>query len=125
MKTKIESKYFSEKEFNRCTPSCSLQDMDRAFMWILDAIREEAGIPLILSCAFRSKEYDKSWGRSGNSAHTKGLAVDIKCNSSATRMKIVAAAIMVGIDRIGIGKDFVHLDYDRSLPRNVMWEYYD
>lgn len=54
----IESKYFAEAEFQRCSPACSLQDMNRAFIWMLDAIREEAGIPLVLTCAYRSKEHD-------------------------------------------------------------------
>lgn len=124
-KQMIESKYFAEAEFQRCSPACSLQDMNRAFMWMLDAIREEAGIPLVLTCAYRSKEHDLAKGRSGNSAHTKGLAVDIRCNSSATRMKIVKAALTVGIDRIGIGKNFIHLDADHTLPRGVMWDYYE
>ena len=31
-KGKIESRYFAEAEFQRCTPACSLQDMDRASM---------------------------------------------------------------------------------------------
>ena len=121
----IESKYFSEAEFQRCSPSCSLQDMNRAFMWMLDAIREEAGIPIVLTCAYRSKEYDIAQGRSGNSAPTRGVAVDIRCNSSTTRMKIIEAAITVGINRIGVGKNFLHLDYDKSLPQNVIWHYYD
>lgn len=94
-------------------------------MWTLDAVREEAGIPLVLNCAYRSKEHDKSKGRSGNSAHTKGLAVDIRCNSSATRMKIIKAALTVGISRIGIGKNYIHLDTDSSLPKNVIWHYYE
>lgn len=124
-KMKIKSKYFAEAEFQRCTPACSLQNMNQAFMWTLDAIREEAGIPLVLTCAYRSEEYDKAKGRSGNSAHTKGLAVDIKCNSSATRMAIINAALTIGIKRIGIGKNFVHLDADDTLPQNVIWHYYD
>lgn len=119
------SRYFSESEFKRCVPSCSESDMDGAFLSLLDKIREEAGIPLVLNCAFRSSSYDKSKGRSGNSAHTKGKAVDIRCTTSANRMKIVRSAIKCGIRRIGIGKSFVHLDTDESLVQDIIFHYYE
>ena len=118
------SKYFAPAEFLRCTPACSIKQMDPEFLEYLDSFREFVGIPLKLSCAYRSKEWDQSKGRSGNSAHTRGKAVDIVCNSSATRYKIVYAALHFGFRRIGIGKNFIHLDNDASLPQGVMWHYY-
>lgn len=124
-KKKIESRYFAEAEFQRCTPACSLQDMDRASMWIFDAVREAAGIPLVINCAYRSPEWDRSKGRSGNSAHCRGMAIDIRCTTSSNRMKIIAAAVEVGVKRIGIGKNFIHLDTDDSLAQNVIWHYYE
>lgn len=120
----VTSKYFKEPEFKRCVPSCSLQDMNQQFMTALDALRAQAGIPLVLNCAYRSVQWDKSKGRSGNSAHTRGKAADIRCNASATRWKIVRAALALGFKRIGIGKDYVHVDMDSSLPQNVIWHYY-
>lgn len=119
------SKYFAPAEFKRCTPSCSIEDMDQRFLNTLDAIRALAGIPLVLNCAYRSVAHEKARGRSGNSAHTKGLAADIRCNSSATRWKIVTAALALGIRRIGIGKSYVHVDIDGALPQDVVWHYYD
>lgn len=118
------SKYFSAAEFKRCDPPCDISQMDAGFLATLDKIREAAGIPLVINCAYRSRQHDLAKGRSGNSAHTKGLAVDIRCNTSANRQKIVRAAIACGINRIGIGKTFVHIDADKSLPQNVMWDYY-
>ena len=118
------SKYFAPAEFRACTPSCEISQMDAGFLELLDQVREEAGIPLVLNCAYRSKAQEKKMGRSGNSAHTRGRAVDIRCNASSTRYKIVAAALGCGIRRIGIGKTFVHLDNDDTLPQGVMWDYY-
>lgn len=118
------AKYFTEREFTRCSPSCSMDDMDIEFMGLLDELREKAGIPLVLNCAYRSKEYDKSKGRSGNSAHTRGKAVDIRCNDSTNRFKIIKAAFELGISRIGIGNGFIHIDNDDTLPQNVIWHYY-
>lgn len=118
------SRYFQPKEFECCIPPCKIADMDATFLSQLDKVREAAGIPLVLNCAYRSREYDLKKGRSGNSAHTKGKGVDIRCTTSQNRMKIVAAALECGIRRIGIGSTFVHLDNDETLPQNVLWHYY-
>ncbi|MBQ7517612.1 MAG: hypothetical protein IJU13_04205 [Bacteroidales bacterium] len=120
-----KSKHFAPKEFERCDPPCKIEQMDGGFLSKLDTIRELADIPLVLNCAYRSKAHDLKKGRSGNSAHTKGLAVDIRCTTSANRFKIVAAAVQCGITRIGIGKTFIHLDADPGLPQQVIWHYYE
>lgn len=119
------SKYFKASEFRACTPSCHIDQMDERFMALLDCIREAAGIPLVLNSAYRSRDWELAHGRSGNSAHTRGLAVDIRCNTSANRFKIIRAAIGWGIRRIGIGKTYIHLDNDPSLAQGVMWHYYE
>ena len=118
------SKYFQDAEFRRCVPSCSIDQMEQGFLELLDAVREAAGIPLVLNSAYRSVEWEKSKKRTGASSHTKGLAVDIRCGSNANRMKIVRAALQCGITRIGIGSSFVHVDIDRSLPQDTIWHYY-
>ena len=118
------AKYFHPSEFKACVPSCSISDMDAAFLEKLDRIRESAGIPLVLNSAYRSPAWEHKQGRSGNSAHTRGLAVDIRCRTTANRYKIVLAALACGVSRIGVAKTYIHLDVDRSLPQNVIWDYY-
>ena len=119
----ISAKYFKESEFRRCEPPCSLQDMDQRTMETLDALRVQAGIPLVLNSAYRSVAHEKKKGRSGNSAHTRGKAVDIRCNASVNKMKIVKAALQLGIRRIGVGGTFIHIDTDASLDQDVIWTY--
>lgn len=121
----ITAKYFRESEFKKCSPACSLQDMKQHTMEKLDAAREMAGIPFVLNSAYRSPQWDKSKGRSGTGAHTTGCAVDIRCNTSANRLKIVMACLAVGFRRIGIGKTYIHVDDDPAKTPNVMWHYYD
>lgn len=121
-----KSYYFSEKEFNKCTPFCSMEDMEQDFLYLMDDIRRKAGIPLIINCAYRSKEYDIKKGRSGNSAHTYGLAVDFKCLDNQTRQKIVKAAHECGVVRMGIGRTFIHIDMGERLGlRPAIWVYDD
>lgn len=118
------SKYFKDSEFRACVPSCRIKDMDAGFLSLLDRVREEVGGPLVLSCAYRSREYDLQKGRTGNSAHTRGLAVDIVCKDSNLRYRIVQACVKLGVQRIGIGATFVHIDADPSLPHPVLFHYY-
>lgn len=102
--------YFSEKELASLTPSCSLNDLDERFLKRLDFARTIAGIPFVLNCAYRSKEWDISKGRSGTSYHCKGRAADIRCNDSTFRAKIVYAALIAGFKSIGLYPSFIHLD---------------
>ena len=102
--------YFTEDEFNKLTPSCSLSDMDSDFMHKLDYARSIAGVPFILNSAFRSKEWDISKGRSGNSWHTKGMAVDIRCTDSNIRFRIVEGLISSGFRGIIVYPRFIHVD---------------
>lgn len=113
-------RYFSKTEFQLCTPSCSLEDMDEDFLKKLDHLREMCGFPLCITCAYRSSEYDKSKGRSGTSFHTKGRAVDIYCTNSYRRFAIVHNAPFCGLNGIGVAGNFVHVD-DRLVQ--TMWTY--
>lgn len=119
----ITSKHFSEVEFLRCNPSCSMQDMDQRIIDMWDAVRDKTGIPLRLNSAYRSAAHERTRGRTGTSAHTLGKAMDIACNSGSTRMKIIKAMIEVGFTRIGIGNTFIHGDCSFNHAQNVMWTY--
>lgn len=113
----METKYqfFTEEEFNKLTPSCSLSDMDEEFMQHLDLARKISGVPFVLNCAFRSVAWDKEKGRSGNSFHCKGQAVDIRCGDSKNRALIIYSLWLCGIKGIGIYPTFIHADF-RNNP---------
>ena len=125
MYTVYKPEFFVEKEFQNCTPPCSMQDVHPVFLKVLDDVRREAGIPLVAVCVYRSKEHDLSKGRSGKGAHTYGLAADIRCTKPANRWKIIMAAIKVGVTRIGIAPTYIHLDIGENagLAPNVLWVY--
>lgn len=119
----VTAKYFKEAEFNRCSPSCSLQDMKQTTISKLDTAREIARIPFVLNSAFRSPEWDKSKGRSGTGAHTTGNAVDIRCTSDRNRFLIINALIKAGFKRIGVAKSFIHADDSETHSQSVTWLY--
>lgn len=113
--------YFKASEFENCSPSCSWLDMEFSFLAQLDSARHEAGVPFVLTSAYRSKDYERLKGRKGTSSHCKGVAVDIRCRSSAMRFKIIHACLNHGIHRIGVYKHFLHVDADYSKPSAVWY----
>ncbi len=119
----VTSKYFNEKEFNMCIPSCSLQDMKQCTMSKLDTAREIAGIPFVLNSAYRSSQWDKSKGRSGTGAHTLGRAVDIRCNTNSNRYKVIDALLKAGFKRIGVASSFIHADDSDTHTQQIIWMY--
>lgn len=108
----MELKHFKESE---------VKGLDPILIGMLDAARDIAGIPFIISSGLRTPEKNTEVGGVENSAHLKGLAADIRCKDSAERFKIVDAAIDAGFKRIGIGKGHIHLDIDTTKPCGVLF----
>lgn len=106
------AKYFSDLE---------IQSLDKRLIVMLDQLRSEAEMPIIITCGYRSPEDNEKIGGVKDSAHTLGLAVDIRCGDSLTRYKLVRAAYRVGFKRIGAETAHLHLDISETLPQNVMF----
>ena len=118
-------RYFKSKEFDSPDDPGSGSEMDKLFVARLDQLRDTVGEPLRINSGFRTEKRNASAAVKGkkNSAHLRGLAADILCTNSKLRFKILLAAVYMGFQRIGIGKTFIHLDDDSSLPREVIWLY--
>lgn len=102
-------KYFTPKEFEACFPPCSISQMDETFLRMLDELRSRVALPLVLNCAYRSPSWDVERGRSGSGYHTKGRAVDVRCQDSSLRAKVVASALALGLS-VGMYRTFLHID---------------
>lgn len=118
-----EVKHFSPKEFDSPDVAGSGVNMNVEFVKMLDKVREVSGVILHVNSGFRSAEHNAKVGGKLNSAHTRGLAADVRADNSTDRFKIICAAAMTGFKRIGIGENFVHLDMDYELPQGVLWLY--
>ncbi len=77
--------------------------------------------PLVITSGYRCRKHNQAVGGVARSAHVAGLAADIQCVDSAFRFRLIATALAVGIVRIGIYRNFVHIDIDRAKPYPVIW----
>ena len=110
----MELKYFKPEEFEKCVPKCSIEQMDSSFLLLLDKCRELAGVPFIITSAYRSRSWDKERGRTGNGYHTKGRAVDVVAVRGEKKRSICAACHKLGLT-YGVYGNFIHID-DRDIP---------
>lgn len=119
----MESKHFKDKEL-RCHCGCGVNNVSADLLKPLEALREWLGVPIHLNSAYRCKRHNDSLKHSSpTSSHLKGLAVDIRCTDDTQRFDIITAALPIGFTRIGVGKDFVHLDVDQEKRAPVIWGY--
>ena len=116
-------KNFNISEFDSPDSPGSGQLMDSDFLELLDKARHIAGIPFHINSAYRTTRRNMEVGGKIDSAHLKGLAVDIRAKDSRTRFIILNALISVGFNRIGIANTFIHVDKDLSKDKNVYWVY--
>lgn len=111
--------------FKHCVPACKTEDLNPKFVESLIFAQKMAGEQFVITSGLRPLDWELSHGRKGASSHVKGLAADVSTRDSLTRYKVVIAAALAGIPRIGIGKTFVHLDCDASKPHPIIFHYYD
>jgi hypothetical protein len=98
--------------------------MDEMFLQKLDVARDLAKVKFKISSGFRCIRHDLKVrdGKPGGS-HPKGVAADIQTTGSHSRYKILTALLQVGFYRIGIAKDFIHVDDDTTKPPKIIWLY--
>ena len=117
----LELKYFKISEFDSPDLPNSGVNMDSEFLDKVDRIRGLCGFPFKINSGYRTIEHNAKVKGEIDSAHLRGLACDIKCTTSYERFEIVSNSLKCGIKRIGIYRNFVHLDDDKSLPNRVMF----
>jgi len=115
------SKYFTQEEY--ACPCCGESEMDDNFVERLDSLRWKINRPLILNSAYRCDKKNKEVGGVKGSAHTKGLAVDIRCSNSQERYQLLKWAYSLGFSGIGIADTFIHIDDKKGDPRPNSWLY--
>lgn len=117
-------KYFTWSEFDSPDqPGSGQAKMSEDFIRRLDRVRAAVGFPMLITSGYRTEAHNAKVGGVPGSAHTKGLAADIRAITDGQKRAIARAAIAQGIKRIGWGATFIHLDIDGTKPQGVVWDY--
>ena len=95
--------------------------MNPDFIEKLEFARLLADVPFSLSSAIRCEDHNRDSDGSIGSSHLLGLAVDIRTPDSRTRLRVIYGLIKAGFNRIGIYKNFIHVDDDKNKPQDVAW----
>lgn len=116
--------HFAPGEFVcKCGCGAGEDTMQGDFVYRLDRARGLAGVSFAITSGYRCPRHNAEIGGVSSSSHVNGWAADIACGGSRSRATIVTAAIEAGFNRIGIAKDFIHLDADPDKPERVFWVY--
>lgn len=83
---------------------------------ILDNAREIAGVPFVLTSGYRTPEHNKKVGGKPNSAHIRGLAVDIATTTNKARTAILRGILgQTEPVFLEIARKHYHIDIDSSI----------
>ena len=115
--------FFEYSEFNSPDERDSYMNMDVAFLNKLSKARELAAIGFKITSGYRSPAHNAKVGGVPSSSHTIGRAVDIYAPTSTQKYIIINALLQVGFNRIGVAKNFIHVDDDPNKSEDVIWTY--
>ncbi len=127
------SENFWADEFHCPCPRCEglVVNMDEIFIVLLQNARDYYKRPMIVTAGWRCREYQLQLNPEvPNSAHTRGMAADIRCISSTENFVLTGALRQAGFNRLGRyfhvveGKPrwtHIHVDSDPALSSGVEW----
>ena len=119
-------KHIKPRDFTcRCEGFCGHPDVISGELVVkLDKIQDLIGMPVSVLSGTRCEKFNRKSGGRERSAHTvkSGVshAADIRCPDAAFRFAFLTAALPL-FNRVGIGKESIHVDDDPELPPNVVW----
>ena len=93
----------------------------------LQELRDRLGVPLHITSAFRTPDYNRKCGGSPNSQHLQAKAFDITMTTKLRKIgydKIKEIALELGFTGIGFYKTFIHVDV-RANPHPRGYSFWD
>jgi len=115
-------------------PCCGDINISPSLMDTLQDVRNITLRPMTITSGVRCEKHNKAVGGVSGSAHVPfdlndgegevGHAIDVAISGSKQRYEILGPLLIVGGERIGIGKTFIHMDNDTRKPEQVIFTYY-
>lgn len=123
------SPHFSRREFG-CRCGCGAALVSAELLAALEGIRARTARPLTIRSGCRCAAHNAAEGGTARSAHLCDPAAGEACEAAdlaaptpRDRYHLLRAALLEGLPRIGVGRDFVHVDVDPALDQEVCWLY--
>lgn len=114
------SEHFSKREL-ACKCCGQPGPIKTELIAALEALRELAGCPLIVTSGYRCKSHNTAVGGAKDSQHIKGAAADIKAKT-LTPLELFALAVQIpAIKGVGLYKGWLHIDV-RKTKKRVLWQ---
>ncbi len=108
------AKFFSDKDVD----GLSLDLVDK-----LDSAREYCNFPIIITSGYRNPEDNIRIGSQPTSAHTKGLAADLRRPTGEDEAIQLAWALgLAGFKRFEVATKHFHVDVDPSKASPLTWK---
>lgn len=126
VKVKPETRSWKHFKLTEKTGSLghTISDLKTEFVDLMDKMRDECDFAWVITSGYRTVAENNSLsGAATDSAHTTREAVDIYCIDDRKRQILLDVVRANGINRIGLGKTFIHIDISKTLPQNVTWNY--
>lgn len=109
-------------------PCCGEMSIDATAIGMLQKAREMSSVKFKINSACRCNEHNKAVGGKQDSSHIiasgkDSYAFDIEALNSRTKFIIICSLLKAGFNRIGIDKEFIHVDNDPNKDKDVIWVY--
>lgn len=124
------AKFFRPEEFYCKCNDCAFLNRGRPstkLLAVLEGLRGLIGRPIHITSGYRCPRHNAAVGGVSPSEHTGDdditYAADIACLDSRERHELLRALFTLKVERIGIGKNFIHIGVSRTLPAPSIWTY--
>ena len=116
------TEHFQSSEF-WCSCGCGKKgpnenNISQSLVRKLEVVRTAINKPMKINSGIRCLEYNRSIESSDTSSHIKCIAVDIGCTMMSDRHLLMLHLPKL-FDRIGIHKDFIHVDIDTDKRKGI------
>ena len=106
-----------------CCPHTRPDAIRQRLVEILYTIEQEHERKYAYTSGMRCEACNRKAGGVSDSEHLTGEAVDVAITYSRDRLEYVAELLLLEVNRIGVGANFIHIGISEDHPQNCMWLY--
>lgn len=120
----ISKHFFASEFFCKC---CHRGAPSQTLLRTLEGIRALYGRPITINSGYRCPRHNAEVGGVTPSEHSGPGeitdAADLACSFSRDRYDLLRIALTLKVNRIGIGRTFIHIGVSPVFPQGAIWLY--